>query len=455
MSGKSLYYDIINMLKVYGDYAEIYIEKTEYNSIVFEDKNLERFENVHDSGIGFRLIRDFKTYYAFTNSFEIQDIKECAEAICKYSESGNSDYLLDFTKKEFDYNYKKLPKDINIKDKIELVKRVDSNGWNSNLVKQVVTTYKDTIKNVRIINTEGCDYSQQLSYITLFCTVICEKDGVIQTGYESLGGLYDYDTFIKEDVEKVSEKALKRALLNLDADYAPAGEMTVVLSSSAGGTMIHEAVGHGLEADLATNGLSVYQGRLGEKVASEKITVVDDATFMGKRGSFLFDDEGVEAQKTVLIKDGVLISYMYDRLYAMKNGVQSTGNGRRQSYRYKPIVRMTNTYIESGKDDPEDIIKSVDKGILVVKMGGGQVNTVNGDFVFEVNEGYLLENGEVKKPIRNATLIGNGPKIMQEIDMVGSDLGFGIGTCGKDGQGVPISDAQPTIRIPRITVGGK
>ncbi|MGA1846911.1 TldD/PmbA family protein [Deferribacter abyssi] len=455
MNGKSFYYDIINMLRQYGDYAELYIEKAEYSSIVFENKNLERFENVYDSGIGLRLIKDFKTYYAFTNSFEIQDIKECADAICKYSVSNSHNDTLDFTKKNFDYNFIKLPKDINIKEKIELVKSVDLNGWNSGFVKQVVTTYKDTIKYIRIINSEGTDFSQQLSYITFFCTVICERDGVIQTGYESLGGLYDFDSFLKEDVMKVSEKALKRALLNLDADYAPAGEMTVVLSSSAGGTMIHEAVGHGLEADLAINGLSVYQGRIGEKVASEKITVIDDATIAGKRGSFLFDDEGVEAQKTVLIKDGILVNYMYDRLYAMRNGVESTGNGRRQSYRYKPIVRMTNTYIDRGKDDPNKIIKSVDKGILVVKMGGGQVNTVNGDFVFEVNEGYLLKNGDIEKPIRNATLIGNGPKIMQEIDMVGSDLGFGIGTCGKDGQGVPVSDAQPTIRIPRITVGGK
>jgi TldD protein len=231
--------------------------------------------------------------------------------------------------------------------------------------------------------------------------------------------------------------------------------MPVVLSSEAGGTMIHEAVGHGLEADLASKKLSVYSGRLGEKVASELITVLDDSTIPNKRGSFIFDDEGTPSQKTLLVDKGVLVNYMYDNLSAMREGKESTGNGRRESYRQKPIPRMTNTLIAPGKSDPEEIVSSVDKGLLVKKMGGGQVNTVNGQFVFEVSEGYLIEGGEVKKPVRGAILTGSGPQVLMEIDMVGSDLGYAIGTCGKDGQGVPVSDAQPTLRIPNITVGGK
>jgi len=230
--------------------------------------------------------------------------------------------------------------------------------------------------------------------------------------------------------------------------------MGVVLSSEAGGTMIHEAVGHGLEADLALQKLSVYSGKVGEKVASPLITVLDDSTIPYKRGAFFYDDEGIESQKTLLIDKGVLKSYMYDRLNAMKAGVESTGNGRRESYHHRPIPRMTNTMIAPGTTDPDSIIRSLDKGLFVKKMGGGQVNTVNGDFVFEVTEGYLIDGGRAGEPVRGATLTGNGPEVLMNIDMVGSDLGFGIGTCGKDAQGVPVADAQPTLRIPEIVVGG-
>jgi len=218
--------------------------------------------------------------------------------------------------------------------------------------------------------------------------------------------------------------------------------------------MIHEAVGHGLEADLALGGLSVYSGRMGEDVASPLITVIDDGTIPYKRGSAFFDEEGSPTEKTVLIEKGILKSYMYDRLSAMKDKTTSTGNGRRQSYRFKPIPRMTNTMIAPGQTPPEEIIHSLEKGLFVKKMGGGQVNTVNGDFVFEVTEGYLIEKGLIGAPVRGATLTGNGPEILKKIDMVGTDLGFGIGTCGKDAQGVPVADAQPTLRIPEITVGG-
>jgi TldD protein len=231
--------------------------------------------------------------------------------------------------------------------------------------------------------------------------------------------------------------------------------MPVVLSSEAGGTMIHEAVGHGLEADLAQSGLSVYSGKIGERIASPIITVVDDSTLPGRRGSFRFDDEGTEAHRTLLVDRGVLKTFLYDRLTAMKDGARSTGNGRRESYKHRPIPRMTNTMIAPGTADPGEILRMTPKGLFVRKMGGGQVNTVNGDFVFEVSEGYLIENGGIGEPVRGATLIGNGPRVLMSIDRVGSDLGFSIGTCGKDGQGSPVSDAQPTLRIPEITVGGE
>ena len=231
--------------------------------------------------------------------------------------------------------------------------------------------------------------------------------------------------------------------------------MPVVLSSEAGGTMIHEAIGHGLEADIAGNGLSVYSGKIGEQVASKLITVIDDSSLVGKRGFYRFDDEGTSSGKNILVENGVLIKYLSDRLSLVKFGYGLTGNGRRQSYEHVPIVRMSNTMIAPGNMNPEDIIKSVDGGLFVKKMGGGQVNTVTGDFVFDVMEGYAIKNGAVGEPVRGATLMGNGAEVLKDIDMVGNDLGFGIGTCGKDGQGAPVSDAQPTLRIPSIVVGGK
>jgi TldD protein len=231
--------------------------------------------------------------------------------------------------------------------------------------------------------------------------------------------------------------------------------MTVVLSNEAGGTMVHEAVGHGLEADLAEQGMSVFRDKIGEYVASPLVTVIDDATIPKKRGSYGFDDEGTPSQRTVLIENGVLKGFMFDKISAMKADKSSTGNGRRQSYQFHPITRMTNTIIGPGKSKPEDIIKSVDRGLFVRKMGGGQVNTVSGEFVFGVTEGHMIRGGELAEPVREATIAGNCIEIMKNIDMAGSDLEhFGVGTCGKDGQGVPVGDGQPTIRIASMTVGG-
>ncbi len=277
----------------------------------------------------------------------------------------------------------------------------------------------------------------------------------MESAYEPLGGMSGFEILDEGKACELATTVAKRAVTLLKAPLAPSGPMTVVVSSEAGGTMVHEAVGHGLEADLAREGLSVYQDQLGERVANPLITVIDDPTLPGKRGSFLFDDEGTPAQRNVLIDRGILKTFLYNRLYAMKDGVVSTGNGRRESYQHRPIVRMTNTMIAPGESDPESIVRSVDKGLLVTRMGSGQVNTVNGDFVFEVSEGFILKNGKIDHPVRGATLTGNGPEVLNSIDKVGSDLGFGLGTCGKDGQGVPVADAQPTLRIPEIIVGGQ
>ena len=307
--------------------------------------------------------------------------------------------------------------------------------------------YRDTLQNVTIGNTDAFLTEDERVYTTAMIQVIAADGKIIQTGQEPIGGLIGFELFDENPIEKAAETAAKRAVMMLEARPAPAGRMPVVLSSEAGGTMIHEAIGLALRQTLPCKGLSVYSKKIGEQIASSIITVIDDATLPNKRGSFRFDDEGVDAQKTILVEKGILKGYMYDRLWSMKEGAASTGNGRRESYKYRPIPRMTNTLIASGDSNPEEIIRSTPSGLFVKKMGGGQVNTVNGDFVFEVSEGYLIENGKIGEPVRGATLTGNGPEVLKNIDIVGNDLGFSIGTCGKDGQGVPVSDAQPTLRI--------
>ena len=259
---------------------------------------------------------------------------------------------------------------------------------------------------------------------------------------------------VKDGVIEVRGDHCERVLEMLKARPAPAGRMPVVMAAEAGGTMVHEACGHGLEADLAQKNLSVYAGKKGQVVASEEVSVYDDATINSKYGSYRFDDEGAPARKVNLIEKGVLVDFMYDRLTAVKDGRESNGHGRRESYQHKPIPRMGNTCIAPGRTDPEKIIRETRNGLLVKKMGGGQVNTTTGDFVFDVAEGYLIKDGETGPMVRGATLTGNGPEVLRIIEMVGSDLGFTIGTCGKDGQGVPVSDAQPTIAIKELTIGG-
>jgi len=348
------------------------------------------------------------------------------------------------------------PEKVCIDDKITMVKKVESMAKSMEpRIQQVRVIYRDTHQATRIYTSDGKDFRDTRTQVVLNLLLVGEEDGEMQTSYEAIGGFYGYEFFTDEVVEQFVVKTVKRLSGLLSAREAPMGTKTVVLSSAAGGTMIHEAIGHGLEADLAMEGLSCYKGMLGETIASPLISVVDDATVPHLRGTYAFDDEGTESERTVLVENGVLKNFLFDKFYAMKHNKNSTGNGRRESYRYKPIPRMSNTMILPGNDDPEKIISSVDDGVFVVKMGGGQVDTVRGDFVFEISEGYIIEKGRIGDMIRNATMMGNGLKVLKEIDMVGTDLGYGIGTCGKDGQGVPVSDAQPTLRIPEIVVGGK
>ncbi|WP_121013110.1 TldD/PmbA family protein [Hydrogenivirga caldilitoris] len=442
-----------NLLSQGGEYGEIFYEKSRTTRLELEDRKLGRVSHGYDEGVGIRLIKNGRTFYGYTTEPTYENLLELAKTLARGEGYGpvavGLRYLEGWTPVIID------PDSEDINFRADILRRAEEKARSyGDRIKQVLSVLMDKTREVLIVNSLGETTEDVQKRVVFFVEVVASDGEVLQRGYESLGGRKGFEIFEETPPEAVASRAAERALLMLTAKPAPAGQFTVVLSSQAGGTMIHEAVGHGLEADLVQKGLSVYAGKLGEKVASELVTVIDDATLPNHNGSFTVDDEGVPAQRKVLIKEGYLVGYMYDRLRAMKEGRESTGNGRRQSYAHIPIVRMTNTYIDKGKDDPEDIVRDTKKGVYVVKMGGGEVNTVTGDFVFEVMEGYMIENGEITYPIRGATLIGNGPKALQDIDAVGRDLGWAIGTCGKDGQGVPVTDAQPTVRIRKLTLGG-
>lgn len=440
-----------------GEFADIYFEEGSSTSIVCEDGKIEKIVAGTDRGVGIRVISDLRTAYAYTNEVTEKALLELARTVSRAVKGRKFGAPIDLREKIVGAGFpiKTSPDSVPLLDKVALVRRADDAARKvDQRVRQVMVVYRDGRVQTQIANSLG-DFIETGRTGTVFLAqVVAVQGDVIQTGYEPIGGFRGFELFNMTSPEEVARTAAGRALLMLSARKAPAGTMPVVISSEAGGTMVHEAIGHGLEADLAQAGMSVYTGKIGTQVASPLITVIDDATIPHARGSFSHDDEGVAAQKTVLVENGVLKCYLYDRLSAMKDGCASTGNGRRESYHAKPIVRMTNTLIAPGKSSPEAIVREVQQGLFVKKMGGGQVNTVTGDFVFEVSEGYLIQNGIICEPVRGATLTGNGPEVLKKVTKIGNDLGFGIGTCGKDGQGAPVSDAQPTLLISEITVGG-
>jgi TldD protein len=353
-------------------------------------------------------------------------------------------------------NIKIQPRDVTPEKKAALLEEMnDAARAHNPFVSQVTINYSEKTQDVLILNDRDEYVSERRVYTGCAIMAVAKKAGRIETGYSVVAGHAGFEIFDGGIAVKKAVDAAGLAARLLDADKKLAGVMTAVISSSAGGTMIHEAVGHSLEADLVQKGLSQYAGRKGMRVASELITVIDDATIPNRRGSFSFDDEGTPAQKTVLIDRGVLVNYMYDRETALRDNASPTGNGRRESYKFRPIPRMRNTMIAPGSGSAENLIKDTKRGIFVVRMGGGQVNTVTGEFVFEVKDGYMIENGIITAPVRGATLMGTGVQVLNSIDAVCSDIGFDSGTCGKDGQGVPVGDAQPTLRIPGILVGSK
>lgn len=451
--------EVLNQALRYGaDFAEVYREHRETSALSFEDQRIERIKSGIDEGVGIRVISGEQTSYAHTNDLSLESLLEVAglagRAVLKqqtpyrefnfYTPQPVAELEIEMPPEEFDIDSKVAK----IRMANEAARQVDHR------IRQVSVGYADVRQYVTIANSNGVYVEDLRTRTRLSINAVASEQGIIQTGYQSAGGTVGFELFQKEDPAEMGKKAAERAIMMLSAQAAPSGKMPVVLAGSAGGTMVHEACGHGLEADLVQKGLSVYAGKKGQRVASPLVTVVDDGTIPGKFGSIRYDDEGFPSQKTVLIKDGVLEEYLYDYETSQKEGRASTGNGRRESYQSRPLPRMRNTYIASGSWEPEKIIREAGNALLVTAMGGGQVNTATGDYVFDVAEGYLLEDGQVVCPVRGATLTGNGPETLGLVEMVGNDLGYTIGVCGKGGQGVPVSDAQPTMYIKELTVGG-
>lgn len=446
-----IFSDILS--KIEGDYVDIFFEERKLLQLQMEENKVQKCSSAFDKGIGVRLIKNGKIFYTYTNDLTKKGLDELISSL-----KSSSKKIVNLKKLNplNTFTVKINPFEVEISKKIDFVRQANDFAWKKDRrVRQVKVFLSETNQKLKIANSDGYFTEEDRIQILFFVHVVAFENGVIQTGYEAVGGLKGIEIFEENPPEEISKKATSRALMMLKARKIKGGRMPVVISSEAGGTMIHEAIGHGLEADLVQEGVSVYSGKLGQKIASEVITVIDDPTVPNMRGSYIFDDEGTPSQKTVLVDKGILVNFLYDRYTAMKEGKKSTGNGRRQSYEHYPIPRMSNTFIAPGQHCPEQIIRSVDKGLFVKKMGGGQVNTVTGEFVFEVQEGYLIEKGSIGEPVRGALIVGTGQEILNSIDMVGSDLGFSIGTCGKNSQGVPVTDGMPTVRIPEIVVGGE
>jgi TldD protein len=446
-------------LRTGGDFAEIFVEDRRSSSARLDDGRVEELSSGRDRGAGIRVVVGETTGFAHTADLTETGLRAAAEAAAAAARGATGEdrtVALSRVDAPRPNGIAVLPEDIEKAAKVALLTRADGAARSEgSAIKQVTARVADSRRRILVANSDGmlAEDDQVKTLFAVQCVAI--GDTGMQTGYESIGRTIGWELFDKVDVEEHARKVARQALTKLGARPAPSGTMPVVIGSGSGGVLFHEACGHGLEADAIAKGASVFKGRKGEQVASPLVTLVDDGTMGEEWGCYAIDDEGTPAQRNVLIEDGVLTDYMYDFLRSRKEGRARSGNGRRESYQHLPMVRMTNTYVLAGNDDPADIVSSTEHGVFVKALGGGQVNPATGDFVFGMTEAYLIENGQITDPLREGNLIGNGPQVLSLIDAVGRDFAMGPpGMCGKDGQGVPVGDGVPTLRVTALTVGG-
>lgn len=440
-----------------GAFAEVFVEETTGTSIRLDDGKVEELTTGLDRGAGVRVTHGTSYGYAFSNRLDREALLQAAGAASAALREGEAGSVIDLRTLEGPVTnaVERAAAEVAASDKVAWLRELDDAARSfSPEVTQVVGMYGDSLQRRLIATSDGRWVAEDRPRIRLVAQVVAKRDDVIQTGFYGPAACAGVEFIDANPPRATAEVAAKRAVTMLDSIPAPAGEMAVVLAPGMGGVLFHEAVGHPLEADAVDKEASVYRDLMGTKCASELINGVDDATIANGWGSFTFDDEGTPAQRTVLFIDGVLQSFLYDRLRADKNGVGSTGNGRRQSYASPPVVRMTNTNILNGSSRPEQVLAGTPKGVYVTSLGGGQVNPATGDFVFGVSEGYLIENGEATTPVRGANLIGRAIEVMSAVDAVADDFDTWEGVCGKDGQNAPVGSGSPTLRISKITVGG-
>jgi TldD protein len=446
-------------LRTGGEFAEVFAEDRRNSSALLDDGRVEELTSGRDRGAGIRVVVGDTTGFAHTADLTEAGLIAAAEAAAAAARGGGGGanvVPLERRTASRGYEVEILPGDVPKARKVELLIRADEQARSTgDAISQVSVSYGDNRRRILVANSDGILVEDDTVRTFFAVNCVATGDTGMQTGRESIGHTVGFELFDMYDIDELAQRAAQRALTKLSARPAPSGQMPVVIGSGGGGVLFHEACGHGLEADLVSKGASVFRGRVGERVASPGVTVVDDGTMAREWGNIAIDDEGNAAQRNVLIEDGMLTDYMWDHLRARKEGRASSGNGRRQSYQHLPMVRMTNTYLLAGDEDPDAIIASTPKGVYVTHLGGGQVNTATGDFVFGMTEAYLIENGEITEPLREGNLIGNGPEVLQRIDALGNDFAMGPpGTCGKDGQGVPVGDGVPTLRVSSLTIGG-
>jgi Predicted Zn-dependent proteases and their inactivated homologs len=442
------------------DAADLYFEYSHAESWALEDGIVKEGAYSIDQGAGVRAVSGEKTGFAYSDEILLPALTGAADAARAIARSGGEGKLQAWKRQETPALYSANDPLVSLSadEKVSLLKRVDTEARKKDpRVKQVLASLNALYTTILVAGSDGTLAADIRPLIRLNVNVIVEQNGRIEKGGSGGGGRFGYEYFLSNHLYATYiDEAVQQALTNLEAVPAPAGSMTVVLGPGWPGILLHEAIGHGLEGDFNRKKISAFSGRIGERVATPEVTVVDDGTIANRRGSLNIDDEGTPTQCTVLIERGILRGYLQDKLNARLMGMQPTGNGRRESYAHLTMPRMTNTYMLGGRYAPEEIISSVNKGIYAKQFGGGQVDITNGKFVFSASQAYLIENGRITQPIKGATIIGNGPNVLTRVTMVGNDmqLDSGIGTCGKDGQSVPVGVGQPTIRIDGITVGG-
>jgi len=442
------------------DAADLYFQHSRSESWVLEDGIVKEGNHSIEQGVGVRAMSGEKTGFAYSDEIVLPELLTAAQSARAIAQSGREGGGHALAARDSASLYAAIDpvESLPNEDKIILLREVDKFCRGADpRIGQVIVSLSAVVDTVLVAAADGTLAADVRPLVRLNVQVIAEQNGRREQGTAGGGGRYGYRELLANGrAQALAREAVRQALVNLESVPAPAGSMTVVLGPGWPGVLLHEAIGHGLEGDFNRKGTSAFSGRIGDKVAADGVTVVDDGTLANRRGSLSVDDEGVPSECTTLIENGVLVGYMQDKLNARLMGMKATGNGRRESFAHLPMPRMTNTYMLAGKHDPREIIASVERGLYAVNFGGGQVDITNGKFVFSASEAYLIENGKVTRPVKGATLIGSGPEVLTRVSMVGNDLKLdeGVGVCGKEGQSVPVGVGQPTLRIESMTVGG-